>query len=45
MGGAKAELKEYRCDRCGILLFKADIKCATIEIKCRKCKQMIYCYE
>jgi len=34
----KIELKEYRCNSCGKVIAKADLKpCSTIQIKC-KCK-------
>lgn len=33
-------LKEYRCDRCNKLLFKGSIAEATIEVKCRGCKNI-----
>lgn len=33
-------LKEYRCKHCRKLFFKGDIKQATIEIKCKKCKSI-----
>lgn len=32
------KLKEYRCNHCQKLLFKALIYRAIIEIKCRNCK-------
>lgn len=34
-------LKEYRCDNCKKLFFKGDIRHAVIEIKCKKCKNII----
>ena len=33
-------LKEYRCEYCNKLFFKGDIKEATIEVKCRYCKNI-----
>ncbi|MDD2796861.1 MAG: hypothetical protein PHE76_02780 [Candidatus Pacebacteria bacterium] len=33
-------LKEYRCEYCNKLFFKGNIKEATIEVKCRYCKNM-----
>jgi phage FluMu protein Com len=33
-------LEEYRCGNCHKLFFKADIEDATIEIKCKNCKNM-----
>lgn len=32
--------KEYRCEHCNKLFFKGEIKEATIEIKCRYCKNI-----
>ena len=32
--------REYRCEHCNKLFFKGEIKEATIEIKCRYCKNM-----
>jgi len=32
--------KEYRCQNCRKLFFKGDIEHATIEIKCKSCKQI-----
>jgi len=32
--------KEYRCQNCRKLFFKGVIKHATIEIKCRNCKEL-----
>ena len=32
--------KEYRCRYCNKLFFKGDLKYCTIEIKCRKCKNV-----
>jgi len=32
--------KEYRCQHCNKLFFKGEIKEATIEIKCRYCKNI-----
>jgi phage FluMu protein Com len=33
-------LKEYRCTHCNKLFFKADIQYATVEIKCKYCKNI-----
>jgi len=32
--------REYRCQNCRKLFFKGDIEHATIEIKCKSCKQI-----
>lgn len=32
--------KEYRCQHCNKLFFKGEIRDATIEVKCRYCKNM-----
>lgn len=32
--------KEYRCQHCNKLFFKGNVKDATIEIKCRYCKNI-----
>ncbi len=33
------ETKEYRCQHCNKLMFKANLVQAFIEVKCIKCKQ------
>ena len=33
-------LKDYRCEHCKKLFFKAEIISATIEIKCKSCKNI-----
>ncbi len=33
--------EEYRCPHCKKLFFKGNIKYATIEIKCKNCKNII----
>ncbi|MFA5128310.1 MAG: hypothetical protein WC457_04970 [Patescibacteria group bacterium] len=33
-------LQEFRCEHCNKLFFKGDVQHATIEIKCRNCKQI-----
>lgn len=31
------QMLEYRCKKCGRLLFKAEIKVGIVEVKCGKC--------
>ena len=33
-------LNEYRCNNCGKLLFKGELKDCTIEIKCKRCGEI-----
>ena len=33
-------LRDYRCEHCKKLFFKAEILNATIQIKCKSCKNM-----
>ncbi len=38
--GSDFMYREYRCQNCRKLFFKGDIEHATIEIKCKSCKQI-----
>jgi len=35
------ELKEFRCPKCGKLLFAEDITEGKVEIKCPRCKKKV----